>query len=149
QFYNTSFEVASTFEFKITATQPNSKTENELLNFISLYGRNSNTIKNNEIVTELTDSFIKSFSQSNRSIQEILDFSSSNQGFVESIKKQFQGIVEEAFSTQSDDSKLSFIVSLLKHTIETKRNLFLRQENGLYQQILNTETNNKKFIKDI
>jgi|GEM_PF-2339416 len=149
QFYTKSFQVASTFEFKITATQPNSKTENELLNFISLYGKNSNTIKNNEIVAELTESFIKSFSQSNRSIQEILDFSDANQGFVESNKKQFQGIVEEAFSKQRDDNKLSFIVSLLKHTIETKRNLFLRQENGLSQQILNTETNNKKFIKYI
>jgi cell division protein FtsB len=149
QFYKTSFEVAASFQFKIIATHPNSENENDLLDFISLYGRNSNTIKNNKIVIELTESFIKSFSQSSHGIETILNFSYTNQSFVESNKDKFQKIVEESFTKQNEGNKLSFTLSLFKHTIETSRNFFLQQENNLYNQINELEINDRNFTKEI
>lgn len=149
QFYKTSFEVAASFEFKITATHPNSENENDLLDFISLYGRYNNAIKNIEIVTELTESFIKSFSQNSHGIETILNFSYTNQSFVESNKDKFQKIVEESFSKQNEGDKLSFTLSLLKHTIATSRNFFLQQENNLYNQINELEINDRNFTKEI
>lgn len=149
QFYSAAFPVAESFKFKINCPIPSSNTEEELMDFISLFGQNQNLVTNKKIVEELKEEFFNLFLQHKYSFGEVLRFSNENILFVSANTNQFSRKLEEIFSNGDDSEMYQNTLILFNNIIDNERNLFLNSNSNLYKSISELVISDKGSIKEL